>query len=135
MQVSAEQQCLFRHPDFGQAGRWYGVCSNGAASGRGYGLILNGRGDSVEYIGDAQNGLASGFGGMIIQRKGQLGATYFEGGFRSGLPDGVVRVENAGELPKLREYRAGADVGKGNASKLNSLKFASNSSIARPGSQ
>jgi hypothetical protein len=129
MQVSVDQQCRFSHPGFGQMGRWYGVCDNGVATGRGYGLIMNERGDSVEFIGDAHDGMASGSGGMIIQRKGQVGATYYEGGFKNGLPDGVVRVENAGELPKLRMYEAGRDVGKGNAADLQNLSFALNSSI------
>jgi len=130
MQISIDQQCLFTHPGFGQAGRWYGVCANGVASGRGYGLIMNARGDTVEFIGDAQNGLASGSGGMIIQRHGQTGATYYEGGFKNGLPDGVVRVETAGEPPKLRQYEAGTDIGKGNAAKLQSLNFTANLTVA-----
>jgi hypothetical protein len=68
---------------------------------------------------------------MIIQRRGQIGATYYEGSFKNGLPDGVVRVESAGQSPKLRQYKAGADVGKGNAAKLTSLNFASNSATVR----
>ena len=132
MQVSADQQCLFRHPGFTQAGRWYGVCENGAASGRGYGLIMDQRGDTLEFIGDASDGLASGSGGMIIQRKGELGATYYEGGFKNGLPDGVVRVEKLGDVPKLRQYKTGVDIGKGNAEKLQSLNFTSYEKIAEP---
>ena len=124
MQVSTEQQCQFTHPEFSQVGRWFGVCTNGLATGRGYGLVMTQRGDSVEFIGDAKKGLASGSGGMIIHRTGQLGATYYEGAFKSGLPDGVVLVEKAGEQPKLRQYRAGADVGKGSAANLQSLSFA-----------
>ena len=132
MQVSVDQHCWFAHPGFGQSGRWYGVCADGVASGRGYGLIMNERGDTVEFIGDAQKGLASGSGGMIIQRNGQISATYYEGGFKNGLPDGVVRVEKAGEQPKLRQFKAGMDVGKGNAASLQRLDFASSSTTARP---
>ena len=128
MQVTADQECKFSHPDFSQQGKWYGVCEDGLASGRGYGLIMNPRGDTGEFIGDAKSGLASGSGGMIMQRKNQLGATYFEGSFKKGLPDGVVRVEAPGQAPKLRQYKAGTDIGKGNASKLKSLDFAFNSS-------
>lgn len=133
MQVSADRQCRFSYPGFAQEGRWFGVCDNGAASGRGYGLVMNARGDTVEFIGDAQHGVASGSGGMIIQRNGQVSATYYEGDFKNGLPDGVVRVEKAGQSPKLRQYKAGADVGKGNASKLRSLNFASGSAAAASG--
>lgn len=132
MQINVDQQCLFKHPGFSENGAWYGVCSNGVATGRGYGLIMNERGDTVEFIGDTEKGMASGSGGMIIQRYGQIGATYFEGGFKNGLPDGVVRVEKAGEQPKLRQFEEGRDVGKGNAASLQRLKFATNSSAARP---
>lgn len=129
MQVSVEMQCRFSHPGFGPTGRWYGVCDNGLASGKGYGLIMDQRGNTVEFIGDAENGLASGTGGMIIQRSGQVGATYYEGDFKNGLPDGVVRVEKPGEQPKLRQFKAGTDIGKGDADRLQSLRFASNSPL------
>lgn len=127
MQVSANEQCRFDYPGFGKSGRWYGVCENGVAEGRGYGLIMNERGDMLEFIGETEKGLASGAGGMIIQRRGQVGATYYEGGFRKGLPDGVVRIEEPGQLPRTRMFRAGADVGKGDAERLQGLKFAGNS--------
>lgn len=127
MQVSANEQCRFENPGFGASGRWYGTCSNGVASGRGYGLIMNARGDSLEFIGDAQKGLASGAGGMIIQRRGQIGATYYEGGFKNGVPDGVVRIEEPGQIPRTRLYKAGVDIGKGDAASLQSLNFAMNS--------
>ena len=127
MQVKLDQQCHFSHPKFSQAGRWYGLCADGVASGRGYGLIVTERGDTLEFIGDARKGLAWGSGGMIIQQNGQIGATYYEGDFKNGLPDGVVRVEKAGELPKFRQFKAGVDIGKGSASGLQGLKFAFNS--------
>jgi hypothetical protein len=132
MQISVESQCRFSHPGFDQTGRWYGVCDNGVASGRGYGLIMNARGDSVEFIGDAKNGMASGSGGMIIQFKGQIGANYYEGGFKNGVPDGVVRVESPGQTPRLRTYEAGRDVGKGNPAALQDLKFASSAGVNNP---
>jgi hypothetical protein len=130
MQVSANQQCRFTHPGFTEHGRWYGVCANGVATGRGYGLIMDRRGDTLEFIGDARDGMASGAGGMIIQRAGELGATYFEGGFKNGLPDGVVRVEKAGDEPRLRQYRGGTDIGKGNADKFQVLDFTSYATVA-----
>ncbi len=134
LQVSANEQCRFEHPAFGSQGRWYGVCANGVASGRGYGLIMNDRGDTLEFIGDAQKGLASGAGGMIIQRRGQVGATYYEGGFKNGVPDGVVRIEEPGQAPRTRLYKAGADVGRGDAARLKSLNFALNSVATGPAS-
>jgi hypothetical protein len=130
MQISTEAQCQFSHPGFRQPGRWYGVCADGLATGRGYGLIMDVRGDSVEFVGEARNGAAQGSGGMIIQRNGQLGATYYEGGFKNGLPDGVVRVEVVGQQPKLRKFKDGTDIGKGSVSGLKSLSFASNYEIS-----
>ena len=130
MQVSAREQCRFKYPGFGQSGRWYGICDDGVASGRGYGLIINERGDTVEFIGETKKGLPSGAGGMIIQRYGQVGATYYEGGFKNGLPDGVVRIEEPGQIPRTRLYKAGADIGKGDVARLQSLNFALNSVIA-----
>ncbi len=132
MQISANEQCRFEHPGFDQSGRWFGACENGVASGRGYGLIMNKRGDTIEFIGDTQKGLASGTGGMIIQRHGQIGASYYEGGFKNGLPDGVVRIEEPGQLPRTRLYRAGTDIGKGDAARLQGLNFALNSIAAGP---
>ena len=125
MQVAVEPRCSFKHPAFQQLGRWYGGCDNGVATGKGYGLIMNKRGDSLEYIGDARKGLAAGTGGMIIRKNGQIGATYYEGSFKNGLPDGVVRVEKAGQQARLRQFNKGVDVGKGSASKLQSLEFVS----------
>ena len=132
MQVSAEEQCRFEHPSFGSSGRWYGICEEGVASGRGYGLIMNKRGDTVEFIGVAEKGLASGAGGMIVHRHGRVGATYYEGGFKNGLPDGVVRIEEPGQSPKTRMYKAGTDIGKGDSARLQSLNFAHNSVATGP---
>jgi len=126
MQVNASEQCHFRYPDFGQQGRWYGVCDHGVATGRGYGVVMNANGDSVEYVGETRNGRPSGAGGMIVQRRGQVGATYYEGGFKDGRPDGVVLVEEPGQVPRTREFRDGADVGKGDATRLPGLNFAFN---------
>ena len=127
MQVEVGNQCQFRHPQFDQAGRWFGACTNGVASGRGYGLIMDARGGTLEFIGDSRKGLASGSGGMIIQRSDQIGASYYEGEFKNGLPDGVVRVESPGEAPRLRQYKAGVDIGKGNGARLQGLNFAASS--------
>ena len=131
MTVSVDQHCQFRHPEFSGEGRWYGVCSDGWASGRGYGLVINPRGDTLEFLGYAEAGLASGPGGMIINPGGQLGATYYEGTFSKGLPNGMVRVEKPGASPALREFRAGKDVGKGQPGQLKKLSFTSGSSSAR----
>lgn len=132
MQVGTERQCSFSQPGLGSQGRWFGACNDGAATGRGYGLVVNARGESVEFIGEARQGMASGTGAMIIHRDGQLGATYYEGGFKAGLPDGVVRVENAGEAPRLRLFRSGADIGKGKAADLKSPRFAADATGKGP---
>lgn len=131
MTVNVDQRCQFKQPWIAQTGRWYGACNAGWAAGRGYGVISDGRGDSVEYLGFAEDGLASGVGGMIINRRNQLGATYYEGSFSKGLPDGAVRVERPGASPAVRSFRAGKDVGKGNLQQWQKLSFISNTSPAR----
>jgi hypothetical protein len=115
--------CLFRHPAFSVSGRWYGSCEGNQASGRGYGVILDGAGNSVEFLGQAAGGLAEGVGGMIARYRGQPGAYYFEGTFRDGVPDGVLRVEEPGGRVRVREFEAGKDAGSGAAGNVQRLVF------------
>jgi hypothetical protein len=117
-----DDNCRFSHPDSG-GGRWYGACSDGLASGRGYGVVLDGRGNSVEYLGEARGGQAAGQGGMIARYAGQTGAVYYEGRFKDGLPNGVLRVEQPGSRARLREFRAGKDVGSAAAGNWQPLTF------------
>jgi len=124
LQIQAGAHCSFDHPDFDEPGRWYGQCGGGLGQGRGYGVVSDGHGDSVEYVGEARAGLASGTGAMIVRHAGQSPVTYFEGSFSAGLPDGAVRVETAAEGSRLREYRNGRDVGRGDPRDLQRLSFA-----------
>lgn len=105
--------CLFRHPGFSVSGRWYGGCREGLAAGRGYGVIVDEAGNSVEYLGDAGAGLAEGTGGLIARYGNQSGGFYFEGSFARGLPEGVLLVEEPGRKARTREFRAGRDLGNG----------------------
>ena len=123
LESSVDGRCVFGHPDIVQAGRWYGGCSGGLASERGYGVVRDESGNYVEYLGTAEAGLASGTGGMIVWNTNEIGATYYEGMFREGLPNGVVRVEIPGGKPRIREFRAGLDVGRGDENGLEMLDF------------
>lgn len=123
LESSVDGRCVFGHPDIVQAGRWYGGCSGGLASERGYGVVQDESGNYVEYLGTAEAGLASGTGGMIVWNTNEIGATYYEGMFREGLPNGVVRVEIPGGKPRIREFRAGLDVGRGDENGLEMLDF------------
>ena len=123
LQTRYADDCLFRHPAFGISGRWYGGCEGGQAAGRGYGVILDDVGNSVEYLGQAKSGLADGVGGMIARYDGQPGAYYFEGTFRDGVPDGMLRVEEPGSKVRVREFRTGKDAGAGAAGNVQRLVF------------
>ena len=123
LQGQFETNCAFRQPGFRQEGRWYGTCRQGVAEGRGYGVITDGRGNSIEYLGTARNGQPSGTGGMIARYASETGAFYFEGAFANGQPDGVVRVEEPGARPRVREFRNGKDVGSSTQSQLKKLTF------------
>jgi hypothetical protein len=116
MAVEADQQCDFRYPGLEGAGRWYGRCEAGLASGRGYGVLSNGGRASLEYVGEAAAGWPEGAGRMVYRDGKVSGTTYLEGYFLNGWPEGVLRVEQAGQSSRLREYREGRDVGRGNPS-------------------
>jgi hypothetical protein len=123
MNAGISGPCVFSHPSIDIPGRWYGRCRDGLASDRGYGLIRSEGGRMIEFVGVAEGGMASGTGGMIVRNENEIGAVYYEGEFSSGLPDGVVRIEEPGMKPRVREFRAGVDVGKGNAAELKRLRF------------
>lgn len=123
LQADFTDRCTFKHPSFSQAGTWYGSCNGGMASARGYGVVRSASGSYVEYLGTAKNGMASGTGGMIVRVSNKIGATYYEGDFSRGLPNGTIRIEEVGKKAQIREFRAGLDVGKGRISDLQLLAF------------
>jgi hypothetical protein len=123
LQTDVTDRCVFKHPSFSESGRWFGSCTGGLASARGYGVVMGSSGSYVEYLGTAHSGLASGTGGMIVRAANRIGATYYEGSFLNGLPNGTVKIEEPGGKSRVREFRAGLDVGKGNVSELQSLAF------------
>jgi hypothetical protein len=123
LQTSFDGSCVFKHPSVSAEGRWYGDCTAGLASSRGYGVVRDSSGNTIEFLGTAEAGFASGTGGMIVRKINEIGAVYHEGTFRNGLPDGVVLLEEPGKKPRIREFRAGLDVGKGDESQLKRLVF------------
>ena len=122
-QHTFDPTCQFRHPDLEQPGRWFGLCRNGQGISDGYGLILDDQGHVVEYVGSAEAGLASGSGAMIYRSAAEIGATYYEGNFSKGLPDGVVLVEEPGRKPRVRMFRVGDEGGSADADQLQSVQF------------
>jgi hypothetical protein len=120
MAVATNENCRFRHPDVPETGDWFGACDDGMATGHGYGLIRQGDNPAVEYLGESSSGLASGQGAMVV-RKAE--ASFFEGDFRNGIPNGDVLIEQAGQEPRLREFRDGRDVGRGDATNWAPLNF------------
>ncbi len=125
MAVSTDRECAFLGTEIDAVGRWYGQCRDGEAAGRGYGIALRADGTSVEYVGYADGGRASGAGAMVLRRPGLAGAIYLDGQFSDGVPNGMVRVEKPGEAPSLREYRGGVDVGRGDPGLWKRAGFAS----------
>jgi hypothetical protein len=123
LQGEFQDDCLFSAPGFSDVGRWYGSCRDGYGHGRGYGVLQDASGNSIEYLGAAERGLPNGIGGMIAQNGGSAGATFYEGRFRNGRPDGILRVEEPGRKPRVREFRAGKDVGGASESEWKGLTF------------
>jgi hypothetical protein len=60
---------------------------------------------------------------MIYRSPREIGAIYYEGTFREGLPDGVVLVEEPGRKPQVRKFRAGVDRGRADPETLQRLQF------------
>lgn len=123
MQRNFEPACTFGHPQFPIQGRWFGRCEGGQGAYSGYGLLIDGQGNSVEYLGEAVNGMAAGNGAMIIRYAAERGAIYYEGAFKDGLPDGIVRVEEPGRKAVVRTFRAGKNVGSADADQWQRLQF------------
>ena len=115
--------CQFRHPGLEQGGRWFGLCRDGLGFSSGYGLIIDDQGHVVEFVGTAESGMASGTGAMIVRSPGEVGAVYYEGDFSQGLPHGVVLVEKPGRKPRIRQFRAGSDVGSADADQMQFVQF------------
>jgi len=123
IQQEQDPECEFRHPSVETTGRWLGGCFAGLASDRGYGLIIDPDGTTVEYLGSANSGFASGIGAMIVRSPKELGANYYEGHFRDGLPDGVILLEEPGKKSRVRQFQAGKDRGSADPSSLQRLVF------------
>lgn len=118
-----DQPCQFIHPAMDVPGRWYGSCFGGLAADSGYGLVIDQAGQTIEYVGTADSGRASGTGAMIYRSPTDIGAIYYEGSFKEGLPDGVVRVEEPGRKPSVRNFRAGVDRGSADPAALERVHF------------
>ncbi len=115
--------CEFRHPSLEQRGRWFGLCKSGLGFSDGYGLIIDGQGNFVEFVGSVKSGMAEGTGAMIVRSSQEPGAIYYEGDFSRGLPHGVVMVEEPGRKPKVRNFRDGQDAGSADADLLQRVQF------------
>jgi len=118
-----DDACRFSQPGLEPYGRWFGPCREGLGFSSGYGLVLDDRGNVVEYVGTAQSGQADGTGAMILRAAGEAGAIYYEGSFAQGRPDGVVRVEEPGRKPRVRQFVAGVDKGPADADQLQTVRF------------
>jgi len=110
--TSGRGQCVFDHPGADEAGVWRGDCKRGKAQGRGYGVVQTRNGQILEYFGDAKAGLAEGQGALISPGLAGSPPILFEGGFNKGLPDGVLRVSEAGKSPRIRSFSQGVEGGK-----------------------
>ena len=115
--------CGFRHPAMDVPGTWFGRCDGGKGISSGYGLVVDQQGNTIEYLGTAQDGLAEGSGAMIFRSPGQPSAVYYEGSFSAGLPHGVVWVEEGGRKPRVRTFQAGVDKGAADVGQLQRVKF------------
>lgn len=97
--------CGYKHDEDAVLGRWHGECANGLANGRGVGILRLPDGGSVEYFGMASDGQPNGVGYLVEHDAGRARA--MEGRFEGGLPDGPVRVSEAGRTDRVVMYEDG----------------------------
>ena len=115
--------CAFGHPAIDAPGTWFGPCADGLAAGRGYGVAIDGQGNTIEYLGKASEGRAQGTGAMIFRPAGGEQPVYYEGSFAAGVPHGVVRVEQASRKARVRKFQEGVDRGSADDDQLQRLIF------------
>ena len=123
LQTGFDAECVFRHPALDTDGRWYGGCADGLAAGNGYGVVVTPDGYFLEFVGGAAGGLAEGSGALIFRSPADRAPVFYEGGFRAGLPDGVVKIEEAGRQPRVRVFDMGRDRGAGDPEDLHRVVF------------
>lgn len=123
LDAAFDPQCAFGHPAIDAPGTWFGICEGGLATGSGYGVLVDSQGNTIEYLGEAQDGLGEGVGAMIFRSPGAGGAVYYEGSFSAGMPHGVVWVEQAGRKPRVRSFVAGVDKGAADVGQLQRVEF------------
>src|SRR5690606_14534955 len=106
--------CSFRVAQSASAGRWFGACDEGRASGKGYGIVFDGATElPIEYLGSAASGVPSGVGQLIVTQA--EGPAVYEGAFAAGQPNGAVLVSLPGKRTVARTYEAGVDKGRADA--------------------
>jgi hypothetical protein len=116
-------QCTFVHPAAASEGIWRGECHGGKADGLGYGVAELGNGQLIEYYGEAKAGLPQGTGAMILPAGGNIAPQLLEGEFRSGKPDGIVRVTEAGKVPRIRRFSQGVESGGADEREWKAIRY------------
>jgi len=114
--------CEFDYPGADEVGVWRGECKRSKAHGRGYGVVLTRGGQLLEYFGDAKGGLAEGQGALISTGAGSP-PVLFEGEFKNGLPDGVLRISEAGKSPRIRNFFQGVEGGRADGRQWQGIAF------------
>lgn len=116
-------RCEFDYPGAEEAGLWRGDCKRGKADGRGYGVVRTPAGQLLEYFGDAKAGLAEGQGALISPAAAGSPPVLFEGDFKKGLADGLLRVTEAGKSPRIRTFSQGVEGGRAEAAQWRAIVY------------
>lgn len=115
--------CAFKHPAAEAAGSWRGHCRGGQAQGWGYGVVQTRDGGRLEYFGEAKGGMAEGEGAMILPGVAGRTPVLYEGSFKAGQVDGLVRVSEAGSSPHIREFRQGMESGRAGSKQWQPISY------------
>ncbi len=120
---SSRSSCEFSYPGASEAGVWRGECKRGKAQGRGYGVAQMGGGQLLEYFGEAKAGLPQGRGALIHPATAASPPLLYEGEFRKGLANGVLRVSEAGKSPRIRQFSQGVESGRADSKQWQAISY------------
>jgi hypothetical protein len=120
---SGKDRCEFEIPSAVEPGSWRGDCRRGRAHGWGLGVAQTADGRIVEYFGKSKSGLPHGQGAMIRPIGEESGAILYEGEFKKGLPDGVVRVVEPGKNPRIRKFDQGIESGRADERRWHRIEY------------
>lgn len=120
---SKQGRCTFEYPGASDNGVWRGECRRGKAHGWGYGVVQIREGQTLEYFGRAKAGLPQGQGALILPAARGMAPVLYEGEFSKGVAHGMMRVSEAGKVPRIRSFSQGVESGRAGSNQWRPIAY------------